>query len=278
MNSYYMMLDVRDNIGEDVASHWGDNDILRKLNAAQRKVANLFILTTGDWLIKSTNLTPVDSVITLPDDCAKPVYMEETSSGYAVTLHGNVRDRGLTRLVGAVTYDGVVEAYMQKDAIVVNQDDYTTQVTLWYQQRVPDVHAGTAGASGVTTKLEFDLTNEPKRSDDYYNNVSIEVVDGTGAGIIEDISDYDGSGYYATITGPVASGDHYGTVSELPEESHDLIILEASLMLLVKPSSALEPSVFKYMQERTRQAREDLEEWISTRVASNPSIRSNDDY
>jgi hypothetical protein len=273
-----MMLDVRDNIGEDVASHWGDNDILRKLNAAQRKVANLFILTTGDWLIKSTNLTPVDSVITLPDDCAKPVYMEETSSGYAVTLHGNVRDRGLTRLVGAVAYDGVVEAYMQKDAIVVNQDDYTTQVTLWYQQRVPDLHAGTAGASGVTTKLEFDLTNEPKRSDDYYNNVSIEVVDGTGAGIIEDISDYDGSGYYATITGPVASGDHYGTVSELPEESHDLIILEASLMLLVKPSSALEPSVFKYMQERTRQAREDLEEWISTRVASNPSIRSNDDY
>ena len=278
MNSYYMMLDVRDNIGEDVASHWGDNDILRKLNAAQRKVANLFILTTGDWLIKSANITPVDSVITLPDDCAKPVYMEETSSGYAITLHGNVRDRESTRLVGAVVYDGVVEAYMQKDAIVINQDGYTTQVTLWYQQRVPDIHAGTAGANSAATKLEFELANEPKRSNDYYNNVGVEVVDGAGTGIIEDITDYDGSGYYATIAGTVASGDHYGTVSELPEESHDLIILEASLMLLVKPSSALEPSVFRYMQERTKQAREDLEEWISTRVASNPSIRPNDDY
>lgn len=278
MNSYYMMLDVRDNIGEDVASHWGDNDILRKLNAAQRKVANLFILTPGDWLIKSTNLTPVDSVITLPDDCAKPVYMEETSSGYVITLHGNVRDRGLTRITGAVVYDGTVEAYMQKDAIVVNQDGYATPVTLWYQQRVPDLHAGIAGVNSAGFKVVFELANEPKRSDDYYNNVSIEVVDGIGTGIIEDISDYDGSGYYATIVGTVASGDHYGTVSELPEESHDLIILEASLMLLVKPSSALEPSVFKYMQERTKQAREDLEEWISTRVASNSSVRSVDDY
>ena len=277
MNSYYMMLDVRDNIGEDVASHWGDNDILRKLNASQRKVANLFILTPGDWLIKSTDLTPVDSVITLPDDCTKPVYMEETSSGYSIPLHGNVRDRVLTRVVGTVIYDAV-EAYMQKDAIVVNQDSYTTQVTLWYQQRVPDIHAGTAGANSAATKLELELANEPKRSNDYYNDVSVEVVDGTGTGIIEDISDYDGSGYYATIAGTVASGDHYGTVSELPEESHDLIVLEASLMLLVKPSSALEPSVFKYMQERTKQAREDLEEWISTRVAGHAPIRQTDDY
>lgn len=278
MNSYYMTLDVRDNIGEDVASHWGDNDILRKLNAAQRKVANLFILTPGDWLIKSIDITPVSSVIALPTDCAKPVYMEETSSGYEVALGGNVRDRGATRTSGATLYTGAVEAYMQKDSIIVNQDGYATEVTLWYQQRVPDLHAGIAGTNSAATKLEFELASEPKRSDDYYNDVSIEIVDGTGTGIIEDISDYDGSGYYATIAGTVASGDHYGTVSELTEESHDLIVLEASLMLLAKPSSALEPTVFQYTQERTKQARADLEEWISTRVASNSHIRSVDDY
>lgn len=277
MNAYHMMLDARDNTGEDVAAHWGDNDVLRKLNAAQRKVANLFILSPGDWLIKSANLTPVASVISLPSDCAKPVYMEETSSGYPIILSGNIRERARTRIAGAVIYEGVVEAYMLKDSIVVNQDSYTTGVTLWYQQRVPDLHTGACAAGSGATKVIFQLTNEPKRVDDYYNGVSIEIVDGTGTGIIEDISDYDGSGYYATITGTVAADDNYGTVSELPEEAHDLIVLEASQMLLAKPSSSIEPTVFKYMLERTKQAREDLEEWISTRVATHMPYRNTED-
>jgi len=278
MNTYHMMLDVRDNIGEDAASHWGDNDVLRKLNAAQRKVANLFILTSGDWLIKSKDITPVASVIALPTDCAKPVYLEETSSGYPISLNGNIRERYLTRISGAVIYDGAVEAYMAQDSIVVNKDSYTTGVTLWYQKRIPDLHAGAAGSNSAATILELELVNEPKRVDDYYNNVSVEIVDGTGTGIIEDISDYVGLTYRATIVGTIASGAHYGTVSELPEESHDLIVLEASLMLLAKPSSSIEPTVFKYMLERTKQARTDLEEWISTRVASHGQIRQTEDY
>ena len=277
MNAYYMMLDTRDNIGEDVASHWGNNDVLRKLNAAQRKVGSLFMLTPGDWLIKSTTLTPVASVITLPSDCAKPVYMEETTSGYPITLKGNIRDRALTRIAGAVVYEGSVEAYMLKDTIVVNQDGYTTGVTLWYQQRIPDLHSGKAAAGSAST-LQFELANEPKRVDDYYNNVTLEVVDGTGTGIISTISDYTGSTYTATITGTPAAADNYGTVSELPEESHDLIVLEASLMLLAKPSSSLEPVIFKYMLERVTKARTDLEEWISTRVSDHMFTRQVEEY
>jgi len=278
MNAYHMMLDVRDNIGEDSAAHWGDNDILRKLNSAQRKVANLFILTPGDWLIKSADLTPVDSIVTLPADCAKPVYMEVASTGDEISLMANLRDRNLTRLADGINYSGVSTAYMLQDTIEINQEGYTTGVTLWYQRRVPDLHAGACASGSGATKVIFQLTNEPKRVDDYYNGVSLEIVDGTGTGIIEDISDYDGSGYYATITGTVAAADNYGTVSELPEEAHDLIVLEATQMLLAKPSSNLEPAVFKYMLERTKQARTDLEEWISTRVASHMIQRDTEDY
>lgn len=277
MNTYYMMLDVRDNIGEEAAAHWGDNDVLRKLNSAQRRVANMFILSPGDWLVKSADLTPVASIITLPTDCAKPVYMEEKTSGYEISLKGNIRDRNLTRVAGAVVYEGAVEAYMLKDTIEVNQDSYTTEVTLWYQQRVPDLHTGAAGSNSAATILEFQLTNEPRRVDDYYNDVSIEIVDGTGTGIIEDISDYTGSTYRATIVGTVAEDDNYGTVSVLPEEAHDLIVLEASLMLLAKPSSSVEPSIFKYMLNQVKEARESLEEWISTRVASHAFYRQVED-
>lgn len=277
MNSYHMVLDVRDNIGEDTAAHWGANDVLRKLNSAQRKVANLFILSQGDWLIKSADLTPVASVITLPTDCAKPVYMEETSSGYPITLKGNIRDRAATRISGANIYEGAVEAYMLKDTIEVNQSGYTTGVTLWYQQRIPDMHTGAAAAGSAST-LQFELANEPRRVDDYYNGVSIEVIDGTGTGIISDISDYVGLTYTATITGTPAAADKYGTVSELPEEAHDLIVLEASCMLLAKPSSSIEPNIFKQVLERTRQARVDLEEWVSTRVASHMLTRTTEEY
>ena len=82
---------LRDYIGEASASHWSDLNLLRRLNVAQRKIAVNVAMTPGNWLVTSASVTPSDSVITLPSDCGKPIYLEETTSGQPLTwLHGGV--------------------------------------------------------------------------------------------------------------------------------------------------------------------------------------------
>jgi len=166
MNAYYMVKDVRDNIGEASASHWGDDDILRKINFSHRSRANELLSVPGDWLLTSDELTPVASVITLPSDCVKPVYMEETVSGNPIPLNGNIRDRRLTRLSGTTLYSGIVEAYLKGNTLEVNMDNYSTAVTLWYQRRVPDLHMG-AESSVAASTLGFDLSKYPRYVADY---------------------------------------------------------------------------------------------------------------
>ena len=81
-NAYHIFEEIRDNIDETTAAHWSDKEILRKLIRAHRKVVTFMMQSQGDWLLVSTTLTPVASLVTLPSDCAKPVYMEEVTSGY----------------------------------------------------------------------------------------------------------------------------------------------------------------------------------------------------
>lgn len=267
MNAYYIVKDVRDNLGEDTAAHWGDDDILRKVNAAHRMRANELLSVPGDWLLTSSDLTPVASVITLPTDCVKPVYMEETSSGYEVPLTGDIRVRRSTRATGVTIYSGLTEAYLNGNTLVVNQDSYTTQVTLWYQKRIPDLHMGTESSVAANT-LGFDFSNQPRFVADYYKNEYVEVMDATTKAIeIRSlISGYTAAGV-ATITGTPTDTDVYGTVSSLPEEAMPLIILDATLRCMAKPGAAIDPKYFEYFQALYKDAKRDWNDFISTRVS-----------
>ena len=148
MDTYTMLQLGRDFVAEVSASHWSDINFIHRLSVAQRKVAVLVQNYPGAWLLKSANLTPVASVITLPSDCAKPVYLEETSSGQPLAWLENVKARRVSRTVGASLggWVGAPEVYPLLGTLEVNQDSYTTEVTLWYDVRVPDLMAGMASA------------------------------------------------------------------------------------------------------------------------------------
>jgi hypothetical protein len=273
MNAFYMLKDLRDNVGEATESHWGDDDLLWKLNLAHRVRANELISVPGDWLLTSSNLTPVDSVITLPSDCVKPVYMEETTDGYPIPFCGDIRDRRTDRVYATNPWSGSAEAYLVGNTIEVNASSYTTGVTLWYQKRVPDLHAGTESSVAAST-LGFDLGNRPRFEDDYYNNVYVEVMDATthAIEIRSLITDYTAAGV-ATITGTPTDTDVYGTVSTLPEEAMDLVVLDATLRALAKPSAALDPKYFEYFRELYRDAKRDWNNFISTRISGTNRVR-----
>ncbi|KKM91000.1 hypothetical protein LCGC14_1232920 [marine sediment metagenome] len=275
MNSYFMLSDLRDNVGEGTESHWDDAELMRKLNAANLEIGFLVSQTTGDWLMKSDDLTPVASVITLPSDCAKPVYMEEKSTGREIPFEDTLRERRVSRASPTGPYGGYISAYMVGDTIEVNQDSYTTEVTLWYERRLIDLSAGTI-AAGASTSLQFKAANEPNGADDYYNGVTVECMNATTKAVklISTISDYAGSTYTATVVGTPVTSDFYGTVPQIPREGHALIVLKATLAVIAKPSSAFDPKVFDNFEKIVKRAEKAFEDWIATRVKNSQGVRT----
>jgi len=280
MDTYTMLQLGRDLIGEASASHWSDVNFIHRLNIAQRKVAVLVQNYPGAWLLKSADLTPSSSVITLPSDCAKPVYLEEKSSGKPLAWLENVKTRRVSRAPAASLdwWSGAPEVYPLLGTLEVNQTSYSTEVTLWYDVRVPDLMAGTASA-GAATSLTFPVNANVKHIDDYYNGVGFLVDAGTGAGTVGDtISDYTGADGKCVVTGTYSTDSVFGTISRLPEESHHLILLEASLLALAKPSSNIDKEVFQYYTNQCRDARRDLKEWLETRVKGHSRIEITEEY
>ena len=267
INAYYLLQDVRDNLHESSEVHWDDAEILRKMNQVQMEMAMHLMMIPGGWLLKSGSVTPVASVITLPSDCAKPVYLEVTADNIPLRIQTNVNDRSFSRL--AVNQSGnVYEAYMLRNSIEVNMSGFTDPCTLWYHERVPDLHAGTAATGTGASALTFDKDNEPRFADDYYNNVTVEIIDQT-SGIVDissNISDYAGGTVTATITGTGAAGDFYGTISKLPDECQMVLVLKATLRLLSKPSAAVDDKYFERFTKMEHESWLTMKQWFATRA------------
>ena len=284
MNAADMLQQVREDLNEASAAHWGDLEILRRLNRAQDRVGRIVTRSPGQWLVKSKDVTPVDSVITLPNDCAKPLYLESKSEGVPIPWLGSVAWRRVSRAAGASVPSFEVgltrEAYPLKDSIEVNESGFTTECTLWYEQRVPKLHTGTAGSGTGASALEFADDRELVFLDDYYNGVTVEVVDQTSSivDIRSEITDFVASSRVATITGTPASGDTYGTVSVLPEETHELIVVWATVMCLQKPASTVDEKVIGYWREDLRTLRSDVENWLASRVPEGMNMLIGEEY
>ena len=281
MNTYFMLQLLRDQIAEAVASHWDDDKLVGRLNLAQRKVAVLVQNYPGAWLLKSADLTPVDSIITLPNDCAKPVYLEEKSSGRPLTWLESVKLRRVSRRIenSLGNWVGGPEVYPLLGTLEVNESGYTTEVTLWYDVRVPDLMAGTAAAGSGAAALVFPDESPVKHVDDYYNGVAIEIESGTGAGTVGDIiTDYTGVDRSCVVTGTYDDTSIFGTVSRLPEESHPLILAEATVLAIAKPSSTIDKEVFQYYVNERRDAKRDLKDWLETRIRGQRRVQVTEDF
>jgi len=276
-NAYDILELVRDNVAEAVESHWSDLNLLRRINQAQGEIARLVSMGAGQWLVESTDLTPVDSIITLPADCAKPLYLEEKSSGSPISWLGSVTHRRVYRQIGTLLgIDEMKQAYPLRATIEVNIASYTTEVTLWYLKRVPDLHTGTAAAGGAAS-LTLQADRRPKNLTDYYNNVQIEIISGTGSGAIDTITDYSVA-HVCTVTGTYSTSSIYGTISLLPEECMDYLILRATVLAMSKPSSNIDEKVYQMFHNDHRTAKNELIEWLQSRTAGSKGVTIGEPY
>ena len=280
-NAFHMFLDLRSNIGEDFTAeeHWTDRRLQSALNAAQTQVALMFSKAPGDWFLTSTSVTPSSSKITLPSDCVRPVYLERTSGGYPIPFSGTIRERSVTRPVGSsLSGDFAAEGYFEDLYITINQDSFTDACTLWYEKRVPDLAFGVVSA-GAASSLTMDSGQTPSYVDDYYNGVIVETMGTTNyeIKISSTVSDYTASTRIMTVTGTPTANDYYGTISLLPAEAHELIVVMATAKVLSKPSSSIDPNDRKNWRDDSNLLRREIEEWLSTRSASTGRIRETGD-
>lgn len=279
MNAYEMLELLRDNIGEKSEAHWSDKLLLRRLNAEQREVSRLVLDSPGDWLLKKSDaITPSSSLITLPSDCVRPAYIEEVSSGRNIPIRGTVRERRVGRQPGTSLSAGVIEAYFKGAYLEVNSDSYGEQVYVWYQPRIPDLHAGECGNGTGATAIVFEGQNWPNGQNDYYNGSLVEVRDNQNhvLNVRQEITDYVGATFTATIAGSAATpavNDFYGTISLLPEELHMWIVLRATVRALAKPSSTFEKELFSFWRAEMGKAKEEAEEFLATRISGSTYTR-----
>lgn len=271
MNAYEIYKEIREGVGELVEAHWTDLAILRKMNQAQRTLWQDLLKTSGDWFLTSVDITPVASVVTLPAKCGRVVYMENKETGAEIPLIGTVRERRLTRGFGAA--EGLVSAYFVKDALEINVDGFTDTVTLWYQERLINMHFGIAGSNSGESALHLDITHAPKFEDDYYNGLGVEVWSSASLPKIETtISDYAGATNIAVITGTGSTGDLYGTIPQVPEEGHYLIVLDVINKCLLKPGSDFDLDYVKLSYSSLKLARIEWLEWIEMRGSKHSYI------
>ena len=279
MDTFEMIEDVRESIGESVAKHWGDKELLRRLNRNYQAVSRFYLEAEGDWFLTSTELTPdANSQIDIPSDAFKVSYLEKTDSHDIISLRDTVRESQLGKIPQMSLTYAPTKGFLIGNKIEINQENFTSSLTLWYRQRLCDLHAGQLATGTADTSLIFDASLWPSGIDDYYNGKEVVIRNNSSNAFVgkQTILDYTGStgtAIIATNTPNPAAEYYYGTVSELTDEGNALVIRNTILEALAKPSSVVEEFVFRYWRGLAIEAKRSLDEFLDKRVDATMGVR-----
>ena len=281
MNAKEQLDFIRDMVNEATAAHWEDVGLVRRLNSAQERVALRVAMTAGQWLVKSADLTPVASIITLPVDCSKPLYLEETGTGEPIDWLGSVTHRRVSRGIGAAVESGALEAYPLQATLEVNRASYVTGVTLWYQRRVPKLHTGDAAGAGIGSLTLAADANRVYLAD-YYTGMVLEQYNAAKATATyvtfrSAISAYTAAGV-CTVTGTPTNAFAYGMISVLPEETHLLMCYIAAADALLKPSATIDEKAVDRVRADKNDIMRDVWQWLESRIVAGERVQIGEEY
>jgi len=104
--------------------------------------------------------------------------------------------------------------------------------------------------------------------------VTLEVIDGSSGAvdIRSTVSDYAASTGILTITGTAAADDTYASISRLPEETHNLIVMEAAMDAMSKPSSNVDKDVWKMLVDELKDERDVVYGWLESRIPGGGTV------
>ncbi len=199
--------------GTDTTGPYNNQQIMDGINDAQRFLYST-LFTRMPWEFEEeTDLTGVNSVYTLPADFGR-LRLFKDSDGYQI--HPIKTDQRRT-----ARSKGSEQLYYRKgNTLILDKAAVTEVCTLTYYRKCRDIEQGKA-AAGAAASITF--ADTAKLIADYYNGLMIE---NATQDWIDTILDYSAA-RVATITETAAADDFYGTISDLPEPFHFLMVPRA---------------------------------------------------
>ena len=199
--------------GADTTGAYSNAQIMDGINAAQRYLYSLLLPRIPEEFEEEIALTGVASVYTLPANFGRLRFFKD-SKGHQI--HKIKTDQ--RRVVSGAGSDQLY--YRKGNTLVIDRAGVTEVCTLIYYRKPRDLEQGKASAGGA---LSITLAATAKKIVDYYNGLLIENITQDW---IDTITDY-ATTRVATIAEAGAANDYYGTVSDIPEPFHFLIIPRA---------------------------------------------------
>ncbi len=250
-NLYSLFYSVRRKLSEVTAAFWVDLEVYRFLNEGhidiavkskclKRKVTVTTIASTQEYDLRNNSFS---DIIDIAED---GVYFYLNGTSYQPLIFKRIGElnaefpgwQGVSASVPKYYYydksTKTIGLYPKPNASNVGAYLFVTGT-----HKPKLLHAGTA-AAGATTTITLDsgssTENYPSVTDDYYNNLYIEIYSGTGVGQKSKITDYVASTKVCTATFATAPSTDsiYGMVPQIPEEAHHLMELYALWKLLAK--------------------------------------------
>lgn len=181
---------------------------------------------------------------------------------------------------------------LEGDKVRITPTASSGSVKIWYVPTFGNMLQGrvdSASNSSPNTTLILNSTNpdyiyefgDVDRRDDYYNGMSIQIIDGTGVGQTRKITDYNGSTRTVTVdsawgTNPDNSGggrSSYCIMCPVPEDFHTVVSARAALMMSVKNRNRQqELNQLYYGNPNERGMYYELMAWISNRIYSRDEV------
>lgn len=243
LNAYEILKQIRYDLNEfsdaytqgtDVSGSFQNNQLIAKINQAQRIIWNTLFAQIPEEFLKSVSLTFASSVATLPTDFYR-IKRLENSDGIKI-------ERISLDLKHVYDDSGTeFQYYRYGQSIRIDKDAVSDAHTLWYYSRPRELDQGMSSAGAA---LSLTLAATAKKITDYYKNMTIENITDDWT---DTISSYTSARVCTLAAQTGAASKYYGIVSELPEAFHHLIQPRATILCKSLPNSPEKPSKIELM-------------------------------
>ncbi len=221
--------------GNATGTHWTNLELMRALNRAQEYYWGLIVRSQQNYFLTSQTYSYVaeQELYDLPSKCQKIISFQRVDYDPPRPVWPTDINQ---RYVYKEIDDGYDRFYLQKDQfgiLPVPAAANASCLKLWYIYRPIEIHYGTAQAGAVTyiTLDDSATVGDVKVENDYYNDATVRIVSGTGAGQDASVTDYVGSTKVATAAFTTAPDNTsvYSIQPVIPEPFHQLLAIRAAI-------------------------------------------------
>jgi hypothetical protein len=261
--------EARDYIGEATARNWPQVNMFRALNSEYGKMIRDALESDAAYFLTSATTTLTSATVALPRHCWKvrsigvwrddrwyPIYWINAAEMYQLWQTSDN-----TSEARAVRFEG-------RNVILEPGYANVSQVKIWYERVPAPLIYGTAQAGAAAT---ITLPATASIFDDAYNGDELEILDGTGSGQSNTISDYTGSTKVADVTTWGTNPDSTSVISTLladPIRNFPTVVcLGAARRLIVKRRDS---EVWQMLTEQYREDYKEFKDSLGVRQTDQP--------